>query len=108
MEALIRQNVATLGETNGWSRDDKNAVYKLVMEFYAPRDVGGAPPRHTARGVNGLFRKLSDHGGNAQAVRSLLNEAIERGWTSVYPERVQGRPGSAPVRDEEGGHYVRL
>lgn len=108
MEALIRQNVATLGEASGWSRDDKNAVYKLVMEFYAPRDVGGAPPRHTARGVNGLFRKLSDFGGTAQAVRGLLNEAIERGWTSVYPERVQGRSGTAPVRDEEGGCYVRL
>lgn len=92
-EALIRQNVATLGDTNGWGRDEKNAVYKLAVEFYGPRDCSGSPPRHTTRGINGLFRRLSEHGrGNAQAVRGLLNEAIERGWTSVYPEKDHPAP----------------
>ena len=97
MAELIRQNVATLGDAHGWGRDDKNAVYKLAMEFYQPRDCGGSPPRHTTRGINGLFRRLSEYGrGNAQAVRGLLNEAIERGWTSVYPEKGGGRPLPAP------------
>lgn len=99
-EALIRQNVATLGDASGWNRDDKNAVYKLSMEFYQPRDCGGQPPRHTTRGINGLFRRLSEYSrGDAQAARGLLNEAIERGWTSVYPEK-GAKPGApVPVRN---------
>lgn len=108
-EALIRQNVATLGDASGWNRDDKNAVYKLAMEFYQPRDCSGQPPRHTIRGINGLFRRLSEYSrGDAQAARELLNTAIERGWTSIYPEKDRGRIASAPARDEGGGHYVRL
>lgn len=90
-EALIRQNVATLGDASGWGRDDKNAVYKLAMEFYQPRDCGGQPPPHTTRGINGLFRRLSEYSrGNAQVARGLLDTAIERGWTSVYPEKSNG------------------
>lgn len=90
-EALIRQNVATLGDASGWGRDDKNAVYKLAMEFYQPRDCGGQPPRHTTRGINGLFRRLSEYSrGNAQVAKGLLDTAIERGWTSVYPEKSNG------------------
>ena len=110
MAELIRQNVATLGDAHGWGRDDKNAVYKLAMEFYQPRDCGGSPPRHTTRGINGLFRRLSEYGrGNAQAVRGLLNEAIERGWTSVYPEKGTDRPvASAPAPDDGNGVYKRL
>ena len=110
MAELIRQNVATLGDAHGWGRDDKNAVYKLAMEFYQPRDCSGSPPRHTTRGINGLFRRLSEYGrGNAQAVRGLLNEAIERGWTSVYPEKGTDRPvASAPAPDDGNGVYKRL
>lgn len=109
-EELIRQNVATLGDVSGWGRDDKNAVYKLAMEFYQPRDCGGQPPRHTTRGINGLFRRLSEYSrGDAQAVRGLLNEAIERGWTSVYPAKDGGRPQApAPAPDEGSGVYKRL
>lgn len=102
-EALIRQNVATLGDASGWGRDDKNAVYKLAMEFYQPRDCSGSPPRHTTRGINGLFRRLSEYSrGDAQAVRGLLNEAIERGWTSVYPDNARPSP-RAPVPRSGGG-----
>ena len=101
-EALIRQNVATLGDASGWGRDDKNAVYKLAMEFYQPRDCSGSPPRHTTRGINGLFRRLSEYSrGDAQTARGLLNEAIERGWTSVYPEK-GGKPCAAPAVMAEG------
>ena len=109
-EALIRQNVATLGDASGWGRDEKNAVYKLAMEFYQPRDCSGSPPRHTTRGIDGLFRRLSEYSrGDAQAVRGLLNEAIERGWTSVYPEKgvtACGVPASAA--DDGNGVYKRL
>jgi hypothetical protein len=109
-EALIRQNVATLGDASGWSRGDKNDVYKLAMEFYQPRDCSGSPPRHTTRGINGLFRRLSEYSrGDAQAARGLLNEAIERGWTSVYPEKDRGRPQApAPAPDDGNGVYKRL
>ncbi len=103
-EALIRQNVATLGDANGWGRDDKNAVYKLAMEFYQPRDCGGSPPRHTARGINGLFRRLSEYSrGNAQVAKRLLDTAIERGWTSVYPEKGIKPEAAAPVPMEGMG-----
>lgn len=100
-EELIRQNVATLGDASGWGRDDKNAVYKLAMEFYQPRDCSGSPPRHTTRGINGLFRRLSEYSrGSAQVAKGLLNEAIERGWTSVYPEKSNGgRSSPAPVNN---------
>lgn len=102
-EALIRQNVATLGDSSGWGRDEKNAVYKLAMEFYQPRDCSGSPPRHTTRGIDGLFRRLSEYSrGDAQAVRGLLNEAIERGWTSVYPDKARPSP-RAPVPRSGGG-----
>ena len=109
-EELIRQNVATLGDASGWGRDDKNAVYKLAMEFYQPRDCSGTPPRHTTRGINGLFRRLSEYSrGSAQVARGLLNEAIERGWTSVYPEK-GARPSRAPAPapDDGNGVYKRL
>lgn len=111
MAELIRQNVATLGDAHGWGRDDKNAVYKLAVEFYQPRDCSGSPPRHTTRGINGLFRRLWEYSrGDAQAARGLLNEAIERGWTSVYPEKDRGRPGvaPAPAPDDGNGVYKRL
>lgn len=102
MEALIRQNVATLGEANGWSRDGKNNVYKLVMEFYSPRAIDGKPPKHTARGVNGLFRKLAPGGKcNASTAAEMLLEAIERGWTSVYPREERKGTPSAPPRSAE-------
>ena len=109
-EELIRQNVATLGDASGWGRDDKNAVYKLAMEFYQPRDCGGSPPRHTTRGINGLFRRLSEYSrGSAQVAKGLLDTAIERGWTSVYPEK-GARPSRAPAPapDDGNGVYKRL
>ena len=99
-EELIRQNVATLGDASGWSRDDKNDVYKLAMEFYQPRDCSGSPPRHTTRGINGLFRRLNEYSrGSAQVAKGLLDTAIERGWTSVYPEKgiKQGAAAPAPM-----------
>ena len=72
------------------------------MEFYQPRDCSGSPPRHTTRGINGLFRRLSEYSrGDAQAARRLLNEAIERGWTSVYPEK--GSKACAPVPVSHSG-----
>ena len=110
MAELIRQNVATLGDAHGWGRDDKNAVYKLAMEFYQPRDCGGSPPRHTTRGIDGLFRRLSEYSqGDAQAVRGLLNEAIARGWTSVYPEKGGERPQAPALAPDDGnGVYKRL
>lgn len=98
-EALILLNVATLGNASGWGRDDKNAVYKLAMEFYQPRDCSGSPPRHTTRGINGLFRRLSEYSqGNAQVAKGLLDTAIERGWTSVYPRDGKGKAPAVPPR----------
>lgn len=87
MDELITQNIGTLGDSNGWAREEKNAVYKLVKEFYAPRATSGKPPAHTARGVGGLFRKLAPVGKcSYQQASDMLLTAIERGWTSVYPK----------------------
>ena len=98
MQDLIRQNVATLGDGNGWDREQKNGVYRLVLEFYDPRECNGKPPKHTARGVNGLFRNLAPGGKcTAQAAQDMLLTAIERGWTSVYP-REERRSGPAAGR----------
>ena len=99
MDELIQQNVGTLGDAQGWSRDEKNAVYELVLEFYGPRACSGKPPQHTARGVNGLFRNLAS-GGNCsgQMAMDMLLTAIERGWTSVYPRDGKGKAPAAPPR----------
>ncbi len=98
MDQLIMQNIGILGDTSGWGRDEKNAIYRLVKEFYAPRECNGKPPKHTARGVGGLFRKLAPSGNcSYQAASDMLLTAIERGWTSVYPKD-ERRPGaSAPT-----------
>lgn len=95
LDQLVMQNVGTLGDCNGWSRDEKNTVYLLVKEFYGDRECSGKPPAHTARGVGGLFRKLAPGGRCTFAEASdMLLTAIERGWTSVYPreERKCGKP----------------
>lgn len=103
MTEAIRQGVATLGATNHWSDSEREAVCKLVQEFYSPRAMNGNPPKHTARGVTGLFRRLAPQGiSSAGAAEDMLNEAIERGWTSVYP-RNKRRPGAgAPPASTEG------
>lgn len=109
MAQAIRECAETMGNTNRWSGPELEAVCKLVHEFYGPRAVSGKPPMHTTRGVNGLFRKMSSIGPcSAQAAMDMLLTAIERGWTSVYPEKVrQGRPArmapAAPARSVDLG-----
>lgn len=96
MTQLIRECAGTMGKVNRWSEPELEAVCKLVHEFYGPRAVSGKPPMHTTRGVNGLFRKMASIGScSAQDAQEMLLTAIERGWTSVYPEKVRGR---APAR----------
>ena len=96
LEQHIRQCTGTLAKTNHWSDSEREAVCKLVQEFYSPRAMNGKPPKHTTRGINGLFRKLAPNGRcSAKAAGEMLNEAIERGWTSVYPHEERGR---APAR----------
>lgn len=96
MAQAIRECAEMMGNTNRWSGPELEAVCKLVHEFYGPRAVSGKPPMHTTRGVNGLFRKMSSIGPcSAQAAQDMLLTAIERGWTSVYPEKVRQR---APAR----------
>lgn len=110
MDQLITQSIGTLGNGNGWNRDEKNTIYRLVKEFYAPRAIDGKPPKHTPRGVNGLFRKLAPAGKcTAKAAENMLLEAIERGWTSVYPREEKKMAAAAPPPDpSEGGVYKCL
>ena len=96
LEQHIRQCVGTLAKTNHWSDSEREAVCNLVQEFYSPRAMNGKPPKHTTRGINGLFRKLAPNGRcSAKAAGEMLNEAIERGGTSGYPHEERGR---APAR----------
>lgn len=112
MAQAIRECAETMGNTNRWSGPELEAVCKLVHEFYGPRAVSGKPPMHTTRGVNGLFRKMSSLGPcSAQAAMDMLLTAIERGWTSVYPENVRQRaPAPAPELGTPDGSspYRRL
>lgn len=95
----VQQNVAALGDANGWTRDEKNSVYKLVLEFYSDRECNGSPPKHTVRGINGLFRNLAKNGScTGQQAADMLLEAIERGWTSVYPRDGKGKAPAVPPR----------
>lgn len=112
MAQAIRECAETMGHTNRWNGPELEAVCKLVHEFYGPRAVSGKPPMHTTRGVNGLFRKMSSIGPcSAQVAQDMLLTAIERGWTSVYPEKARERKAAAPAPGPDyggGGIYKCL
>ncbi len=103
MEEQIDQCVAALAKNSHWTDTERDAVGKLVREFYGPRAIDGKPPKHTSRGVNGLFRKMAPQGRcTAQDALDMLLTAIERGWTSVYPRVEKGRAPAAPVPPSRG------
>lgn len=106
LDAAIDQCIQTLGDGNNWSGPERDAVGKLVREFYGPRVVDGKPPKHTIRGVNGLFRRMAPGGKcTATGAVNMLLESIERGWTSVYPRDERGRKSTrtaAPAPVAEG------
>lgn len=103
MENLLAEKATALANKSHWSEEELGSFLAALRDFYGKRHTNGKPPVHTARGVNGLFSKIAPNGASAflPAVTMLLT-AIERGWTSVYPEKGQGRPGAAPAPTVEG------
>lgn len=101
MQPLIVDAVGRLGDDHGWSREQKNQVYSLLMEFYGPRVIKkGGPPVKSERGLNGLVNKLAgDCRGNPSAVCETLEEAIERGWSGIHP----AKPPEDPFVDPDEG-----
>lgn len=109
LEALLVAHIAQLGEANGWSRDEKNVIYLKALEFYDPkRDIAsGKPPRHTKRGVDGLFtRQLAPAKGNYEAIRNAFDEAIERAWSSVNPKESRAAAADAAPATEEDRRWL--
>ena len=109
LEALLVAHVGQLGESNGWNRDEKNVIYLKALEFYdSNRDIAsGKPPRHTKRGVDGLFtRQLALANGNYEVIRNAFDEAIERGWSSVNPKPSKAMAPEAPPDPAEDRRWL--
>lgn len=84
LRALIVESVQSVSDS-GWSREQKNELYALVVELYNPkRAVQKSRPMRTKRSINRLFTNLTKMAGNNFfAMRDLLDKAIANGWQSI-------------------------
>lgn len=102
LRALVRDGVLSLSDDT-WSRDDKNRLYKLVVDLYDPeREVRKAHPMRTKRSIDRTFRKLSEWGGTSPgAMIDIVDCAIANGWQGIQQpnggETVPKQPAPAPV-----------
>lgn len=79
-------------------------LFPLLVEFYSPRAIKkGGPPMKTERGLNGLFGKLErETNGVPAQMEKALDEAIEKGWSSVHPKPAGGgAPPPAEPREKK-------
>lgn len=82
--------------TEHWTRDDKNTLYRLVMDLYDPaREVRKAHPMRTERSVNRTFRSLVCWAGDSpKAMIDIVDRALANGWQGIQPPNGGGRGGS--------------
>lgn len=82
--------------TERWTRDDKNTLYRLVMDLYDPaREVRKAHPMRTERSVNRTFRSLICWAGDSpKAMIDIVDRALANGWQGIQPPNGGGRGGS--------------
>ena len=82
--------------TEHWTRDDKNTLYRLVMDLYDPaREVRKAHPMRTERSVNRTFRSLICWAGDSpKAMIDIVDRALANGWQGIQPPNGGGRGGS--------------
>ena len=82
--------------TERWTRDDKNTLYRLVMDLYDPaREVRKAHPMRTERSVNRTFRSLVCWAGDSpKAMIDIVDRALANGWQGIQPPNGGGRGGS--------------
>lgn len=100
---LIRDSIANIA-TPSWSRDEKNALFLLVLKLYDPdRSVQKSHPMRTKRSVNRTFRNLVClAGSDASAMCDLVDKALSRGWTGVeQPSYYKGRGGVRPAEPQQ-------
>lgn len=81
--------------TERWTRDDKNTLYRLVMDLYDPaREVRKAHPMRTERSVNRTFRSLICWAGDSpKAMIDIVDRALANGWQGIQPPNGGGRGG---------------
>ena len=82
--------------TERWTRDDKNTLYRLVMDLYDPaREVRKEHPMRTERSVNRTFRSLICWAGDSpKAMFDIVDRALANGWQGIQPPNGGGRGGS--------------
>lgn len=84
LRALVRDGVLNVSDDT-WSREDKNRLYKLVVDLYDPeREVRKAHPMRTKRSIDRTFRKLAEWGGTSPgAMIDIVDCAIANGWQGI-------------------------
>ena len=99
LRALIAESVQKIAAP-GWSRQEMNDLYRLVVELYNPkRAVRKSHPMRTKISVNRLFGNLSKMAGSDISVmRELLDKAIANGWQSI--EQPHYAKNSAPAYEQ--------
>lgn len=81
-------------ELPGWSRQDKNDLYKSLNAFYDPDRLvkKGLPPVRSKQGftaMGNLLKKWAN--GSPQTMMEIIDTAISNGWVGIKP------PGNAPA-----------
>lgn len=96
LRTLVKDGVQRIA-TERWSRDDKNTLYRLVIDLYDPdREVRKAHPMRTERSVNRTFRNLvSWAGDNPRAMIDIVDRALANGWQGIQPPNGADRGAAA-------------
>lgn len=97
---LRERTVGWIGSTlDGASREEKNAVFFAIMNFYEPRDK--TPSRYPAA-VTTVFNRLSRFsGGDPGRVLSMLENAVQKKWQGIYPDAA----AAVPAAGEEAAEW---
>ena len=84
----------------GWSKQEKNEIYRLTMALYDPnRTVRKSHPVRSELSVDGTFRKLAK-GGSPGVMIDMLNDAIIGGWQGVQVPR-NSAPAKQPAEERQ-------
>lgn len=86
LHALVFDGIQRMA-TPVWSREEKNTLYRLLLELYDPgREVRKAHPMRTTRSVNGTFAKLVKWArDDVSAMIEIVSTALENGWQGIQP-----------------------
>lgn len=110
LRTLVKDCIQRIA-TDRWSRDDKNILYKLVVDLYDPhREVRKARPMRTKRSIERTFRCLVSWAvDDPKAMIDIVDRALANGWQGIQPPNsFDGGAksiSSRPIRPHEEVQY---